>query len=251
MSRTLAELQKQFIRALHYEADGESCDISSHTIDAEQKVQIYRNNFILSLSDALSATYPIVLELVGEECFAQLARHHVLTVPLLHGDVNQYGAGFARSIKYFNSLVEEFPYLVEVAEFEWAIDLAEQRCVQNRQETHCRPLSDLAHLNPEQQARVQFELIPNITRFRSQYAVFSLRHGITTNDVSTLDLYQAQAGVIGCNNQGKPWSVALNSAAFELVHALACGHPLSELDSNLLGELQTLLAHELIAGFHL
>ena len=70
MSRTLAELQEQFVRTLHYQANGESCDISAHAVGAEQQVQIYRNNFILGLSDALSATYPIVLELVGEECFA-------------------------------------------------------------------------------------------------------------------------------------------------------------------------------------
>ena len=251
MSLTLAELQKQFVRTLHYQANGESCDISAHAVGAEQQVQIYRNNFILSLSDALSATYPIVLELVGEECFAQLARHHVLTVPLLNGDVNQYGAGFARSITHFKQLIKEIPYLVEVAEFEWAIDLAEQRCTQNSQEIHCRPLSDLANLNPDQQAKIQFELIPNITRFRSHYAVFSLRHSIAINDVSTLNIHQAQAGVIGCNNQGKPWSIALNPAAFDLMYALSRGQILSELDANLLCQLQTLLAHELIAGFRL
>ena len=118
MSLTLAELQKQFVRTLHYQADGEYGNIRTQTIGTKQQVQIYRNNFILSISDALSATYPIISALVGEECFSQLARHHVLTVPLLYADVNQYGAGFARSLTHFDRLVKDLPYLVDVAKFE-------------------------------------------------------------------------------------------------------------------------------------
>ena len=55
----LATLQSQFAKALHYQALGEDCDIASDEFTADERMQIYRNNFIVSLSEVLSATYPI------------------------------------------------------------------------------------------------------------------------------------------------------------------------------------------------
>ncbi|MDG3399591.1 DNA-binding domain-containing protein, partial [Vibrio parahaemolyticus] len=70
----LATLQNQFAKALHYQALGDDCDIASDQFTADERMQIYRNNFIISLSEVLSATYPMVEALLGETCFAQIAR---------------------------------------------------------------------------------------------------------------------------------------------------------------------------------
>ena len=79
----LATLQSQFAKALHYQALGEDCDIASDEFTADERMQIYRNNFIVSLSEVLSATYPMVEALLGKECFEQMARQHVLTWQVL------------------------------------------------------------------------------------------------------------------------------------------------------------------------
>ncbi|MDG2898591.1 putative DNA-binding domain-containing protein, partial [Vibrio parahaemolyticus] len=49
----LATLQSQFAKALHYQALGEDCDIASDEFTADERIQIYRNNFIVSLSEVL------------------------------------------------------------------------------------------------------------------------------------------------------------------------------------------------------
>lgn len=61
----LATLQDQFAKALHYQALGDDCDIASGQFTADERMQIYRNNFIISLGEVLSATYPMVEELLG------------------------------------------------------------------------------------------------------------------------------------------------------------------------------------------
>ncbi|MGU3843968.1 HvfC/BufC family peptide modification chaperone, partial [Vibrio diabolicus] len=50
----LATLQSQFAKALHYQALGEECDIVSDKFTADERIQIYRNNFIISLSEVLA-----------------------------------------------------------------------------------------------------------------------------------------------------------------------------------------------------
>ena len=81
----LHDLQQQFSHALHYQARGEDCDISATLFEPDELIQIYRNNFVFGLSEVLEATYPMLKALLGDECFEQIARQHVLTNPLLAG----------------------------------------------------------------------------------------------------------------------------------------------------------------------
>ena len=74
MSLSLSELQKNFSLALHYQAKGEDCNIESDYLSADERMQIYRNNFVIGLSEILSATYPMTQQLVGEETFLQILR---------------------------------------------------------------------------------------------------------------------------------------------------------------------------------
>ncbi|WP_036828640.1 DNA-binding domain-containing protein, partial [Photobacterium sanctipauli] len=118
----LQQLQQDFAKALHYQPSPASSQINDGHFPAEQLIQIYRNNFIMSLSEVLEATYPCTLAVVGEECFAQLARQHVLSVPLTEGDVSHYGEGFAASIEGQPELCQAVPYLADLARLEWCVD---------------------------------------------------------------------------------------------------------------------------------
>ncbi|MFA0308871.1 DNA-binding domain-containing protein, partial [Vibrio splendidus] len=88
MSHSLANVQSEFANALRYQNNGEHCDIVSDHFTDGQRIQIYRNNFVISLSEVLAATYPLTEMLVGEECFQQMARLHVLSYPSTSGDVS-------------------------------------------------------------------------------------------------------------------------------------------------------------------
>lgn len=75
----------------------------------------------------LEATYPCCLAVVGEECFAQIARQHVLNHPLSEGNVTDYGDGFSDTIINQQTLVEAVPYLADLARLEWLVDRASQQ----------------------------------------------------------------------------------------------------------------------------
>lgn len=147
----LATLQSQFAKALHYQALGEDCDIASDEFTADERMQIYRNNFIVSLSEVLSATYPMVEALLGEECFEQMARQHVLTYPLEEGNVAHYGEGFQDTIMQFSQVIAQAPYSPEVARFEWHIDLARQAQYEQSNAAELKPLALLGEVSEEQQ----------------------------------------------------------------------------------------------------
>ena len=122
----LHQLQQDFAEALHYRPSSASETIADSTFSPEQLIQVYRNNFIISLSEVLEATYPCCKAVVGEECFAQIARQHVLIQPLGEGNVTDYGDGFSDTINTQPALVEAVPYLADLARLEWLVDRASQ-----------------------------------------------------------------------------------------------------------------------------
>ena len=193
-SLSLAQLQATFHQALHYQASGEQCNITSDHFSADERIQIYRNNFIISLSDVLQATYPMLLALWGEECFAQVARQHVINAPLNRADVSHYGQGFAETIMQFPAVLDAAPYSLEVAQFEWTMDLAQQQHHQTAADASWLPLSDLTQLSAEQYGLVRLKIAPGVLAFESCYALFSLQHAIQTSDFSALTLEQTEQG---------------------------------------------------------
>lgn len=69
---------------------------------------------------ALGASYPVLVQLLGEDSFASLARAFWHAQPPEKGDVSQWGEalpGFLAS----SSQLEEEPYLPDVARVEWAL----------------------------------------------------------------------------------------------------------------------------------
>lgn len=250
MNLSLAALQNRFSAALHYDATGEECDVTSDVFSADERMQIYRNNFIIGLSDVLQATYPMVLALVGEECFSQLARQHVLNNPLTSGDVSHYGEHFADTIQHFPAVMKAAPYLPDVAEFEWHIDLAQQRhdsIAQNKR----LPLTQLSELPADKHAEIVLHLQPGVLPFSARFAVFSLQVAIDNQQFDDLNLNQAEQGVV-CHLSGREsWSLALPPDVFQLLQAIHSGTCLAKIPSECLVHLSFLVDHHLLAGFTL
>ncbi|MDF4886808.1 DNA-binding domain-containing protein, partial [Vibrio parahaemolyticus] len=188
----LATLQSQFAKALHYQALGEDCDIASDTFTADERMQIYRNNFIVSLSEVLSATYLMVEALLGEECFEQIARQHVLSYPLEEGNVVHYGEGFQDTIMQFSQVIAQAPYSPEVARFEWHIDLARQAQYEQSNAAELKPLALLGEVSEEQQPTLVLHLKKGCRSFDSNYAVFDLFSAIQTGQFEQLNINQLQ-----------------------------------------------------------
>lgn len=246
----LERLQQQFAKALHYQAEGEACGIISDSFSAEERMQIYRNNFIISLSEVLQATYPTVQALLGEECFLQIARQHVLNQPLSKGDVSDYGQHFDHTLQRFDAVMQAAPYCTEVARFEWALDLSQQ-CFANVEPVPLMPLAQLAQLPPEKHEGICFHLRPDAQLFASQYALFSLHHAVQNNEINDLNIHQPEQGVIITSSNGVAIGHSLVSHDFHLLQKLQKHTPLAEIEPQLLSSLNAMIELGVIAGFTL
>ncbi|WP_122047564.1 HvfC/BufC N-terminal domain-containing protein [Vibrio atlanticus] len=247
MSHSLANVQSEFANALRYQNNGEHCDIVSDHFTDEQRIQIYRNNFVISLSEVLAATYPLTEMLVGEECFQQMARQHVLSHPSTSGDVSGYGEHFEQTIQAFPAVIEAAPYLCEVAIYEWNKD----SLIRYVSESHVdqRPLAGLADVPPEQQGALVFHLKDSITLINSNYTIIALEHAIYQQQLDGLDINQPEFGVLIRAENSQIESHHFSEVCHQLLREFQSGQMLAAIDPSLLQHLNTVMALNVISGF--
>jgi hypothetical protein len=92
---------------------------------AARGLQAYRANSGALAERALTAAFPTVAQLVGQESFAALARALWFAQPPQRGDIGTWGAGLADFMAAAPQLADE-PYLADVARLDWAVHRAEQ-----------------------------------------------------------------------------------------------------------------------------
>jgi hypothetical protein len=116
----LADLQAAY---RGYLISGDSAPLApaivADAFDSAERLAIYRNNFLISLGEALKANFPVTLQLLGAEFFEQAARRFVLAQPPQRPCQFEYGAGLADYLRDLPHLATR-PYIVDVARFEFA-----------------------------------------------------------------------------------------------------------------------------------
>ncbi|AXS41868.1 DNA-binding domain-containing protein [Breoghania sp. L-A4] len=116
----LAELQRGFAGALlDPSRDMPQGIMGPDGEPAARRFNVYRNNVIVSLSEALAATYPAVQRLLGEAYFRALAAEYIRAHPPRSPVLLFYGSAFADFLESFPPLAA-YPYLGDVARIEWA-----------------------------------------------------------------------------------------------------------------------------------
>jgi Putative DNA-binding domain len=119
---TLHDLQSDFRRFLAGDAPGGLLSlIDDAGLEPEARLSIYRNNTLVTLTAALSATFPVVCRLVDHRFFAYAAhafiQHTLPTSPCLV----EYGGDFPAFLANFPPAAG-LDYLPDVARLEWAIN---------------------------------------------------------------------------------------------------------------------------------
>lgn len=87
------------------------------------RLNVYRNNTTILLTEALAANFPIVQTLVGEDFFAHVARAFIRTRPPRTPCLFEYGADFAAFLETVPG-AEPLVYLPDTARLEWAVNEA-------------------------------------------------------------------------------------------------------------------------------
>lgn len=97
--------------------------VALHPADRLAGLQAYRANAQAIAERALSAAYPVLARLVGEETMAALARDLWRDHPPTRGDLAWFGAELADQLLAIPELAD-VPYLADVARLEWAVHRA-------------------------------------------------------------------------------------------------------------------------------
>lgn len=120
----LSEIQANFIAGvLHGDTSTANRMVVASPIAAAQRLAIYRNNFLISLSAALAQTFPVLERLVGADYFAQTARRFVSAHPPAVAMLSAYGEAFPRFLAEATGTAS-YAYFADVGALEWAINRA-------------------------------------------------------------------------------------------------------------------------------
>lgn len=92
--------------------------LRDHGISGARCLQVYRNNHVTALREALRAVYPITERLVGEEFFASAADAYAAANPSRSGNIQDYGGAFPVFLESYGPAAS-LPYLGDVAALEW------------------------------------------------------------------------------------------------------------------------------------
>jgi hypothetical protein len=162
----LLDVQRDFRRALlDRDLAALSGLIATDGIAIAERIEIYRNNVVASLSEALADTFPVVVRLVGAPFFSFAAHEFIRAAPPQAPCVSEYGAYFADFLAEFPPCAE-LVYLTDVARLEWLLHGAA-----GAPDAASFDPAGLADFSAETADRLMFGFRPSIAYLRSQWPI--------------------------------------------------------------------------------
>lgn len=245
----LRRVQQGFAAGLLGDDDAALGLIAPSTLPAEALLQVYRNNFVLGLSEVLASSYPAVRAMVGEAFFAAAARGFVLAEPLREGSVMHYGEGFGDWLAALPTTAM-LPWLGDLARFEWTLERAALLPLEMRR----WPAERLAAVPPARWELLVLQAAGDILPFESPYPVLALwrmaLHG--GPEVDALDAPCWLALKKRPDHRVEPVSLVL--PAWQLLQGCRQGQPLATLlgqDPALAEHLPPLVTLDLLVDLEL
>ena len=138
-------------------------------IPVKDRLKVYHNNVIGSLSEALQATFPLIEKLVGEDFLKQMSREFIFNHPPKGACLHQYGEGFDDFIRKYEP-AKPINYLSDMATFEFALNTAYYASDDVTLEPDA-----LSHIPPEKLGDVTLKLRNSATLMQSKFAILQIR----------------------------------------------------------------------------
>jgi hypothetical protein len=215
----LRELQVAFSRALLGNDAAIAERVLANGLDGARRLQIYRNNCLASLGEALAAVYPVVHRLVGESYFRQVAREYVRCSPSTSGNLHAFGGDFPTFLGQ-RPEAQGLPYLADVGRLEWA-----WHEVLHEAEHPPLDLAALAEVPAHRQVDLRLRLHPASRLLQSPYPVLRIWE-VNQDDYGgnpLVDLREGESRVLVARRAGTVQPEALSAGAWALLSALARG----------------------------
>lgn len=167
-SALLADSQQAFAAGLLNAAES-GLALAAFRGDAnEHRYALYRGNLTATWNKTLSAVYPVIAQLVGEEFFGGLSGEYGRAYPSESGDLNRFGDRYADFLAEFPHAAG-LPYLPDMAKLEWAVHRAHYA-----PDSPAVSAADVAAVPPESIEQVQLPLRPACCLLASSWNVVPL-----------------------------------------------------------------------------
>ncbi len=127
------------------------------------RFDVYRNNVVLSLINALGARYPVVRRLLWDDAFHAVARLFVSASPPRSPVLLEYGQDFPDFIRHFGRAPSR-DYVADIAELESA-----RVCAYHAADAEAPARAVFAAIDPCQLAGMRIELHPSVTLLKSNF----------------------------------------------------------------------------------
>jgi hypothetical protein len=242
----LLELQRHFAAAIFREADDLAAHVCDSGIAPADRIGIYRHTAFSALTGALKLTFPAVERLVGGEFFEHAAEAFIRAHPPLSGYPGEYGGAFSDFLATF-APAASLAYLPDVADFEWALNVAATA-------PDAAPVDPaaLALVDPSDHGRLRFVPHPSLTLMRSDYPVDQIADVVLAGDEAAMAAIDLSAGALWLAVHRGPEGVEARRLAesdWALTNELCAGHTLADaFGSSPVPDLPALLADHLVRG---
>lgn len=186
-------------------------------------VRVYLNNARETARLALAASYPVVEDLVGPDCFAGLAAKYSKTHPSSEPDLQIFGERFPDFLQEQYSGTEH-DYLADVARLELA---AEQVLLRRA----AAPLEGkvLAEVPEPALPNLRFVRSPAAYLVTSAYPILDIWRMHHRDPARTVSLQAGPSRVLVVRDSGNAVLRALSPLEYELAHRLSMGQRLGDV----------------------
>ena len=135
--------------------------LAGDTMAIDGRMAIYRANAVAAADRALSAAYPVIRQVVGEEFFRGLVREFQRGAPSTSGDLTEFGATFNDFLANFEH-TQTWAYLPDLARLEWAVHRA-----YGAADAPGWDVAMLGKVHPDQQSAIRLEWSPGLALIES------------------------------------------------------------------------------------
>ena len=242
----LNKLQLKFSEALLYKNALIATEIQEKdAFTSHDLLQVYRNSFVMGVTEALSVTYRHTLSLVGEEFFNAVARQFILQQPPQENNIITYGNGFSEYLPTLSQL-ETIPYIAEMARFEWLLEQTSNLQIQTKK----LDIKRLATISAEQFTNITLQVPSQVNLFTSEQDIQHLYQMIMSNTVQETDLNQTCYIALKKQADFTVELIKLNKDEFSLLQQISKQQCLGQITpSDLHQFLPSLMEKELINDF--
>ncbi|WP_415225092.1 DNA-binding domain-containing protein [Psychromonas sp.] len=240
------KLQQQFSETLLYKNDLIASEIQEKEhFSSNDLLQLYRNSFVMGVTEALAVTYQHTLSLVGEDFFNTVARQFILTQPPRENNIINYGNGFSGFLQNLPQL-KSLPYIAEMARFEWCLEQTSNAQLQSEP----LDIEKLAALPATLFATIIFNIPSQVSLFVSEQDIYRLYQMIVNDKVEETDLNSPCYLALKKQADFNVELIELSVNQYALLQQISNHRTLSEITpADLHQFLPVLLEKELLNGF--